>query len=316
LGVIYDRDARTLRTRTKYIDLSVGGRVWITKTRLRVSDGKLWFYTVNTYLEPEGHSRLEQGLYFNFPRFYREIADSIGIIDVVRCSNNRHIVRDLQIGEALRVIRSKERKFPVVLIISKQQEDGRMDESWLGRFRVSDFTRSVWRYAHVYTAYEDSGRAMIEDLHCVETGIPGVFVFWPHNFLMSRTENSCSYDYYSAADVENCSFGRHRETYDQTPTYDIVKGGQGFYHMLLRDIRDSIVSCPVDDDSQRMDKYYRAKSSLMRKPESVEEWEQLLTDYNAYNIEIISENQILRERIRLMEKELFRVKNQLNNETK
>ncbi|MCD8022605.1 MAG: hypothetical protein LUF30_06425, partial [Lachnospiraceae bacterium] len=63
-----------------------------------------------------------------------------------------------------RALQYPERKFPIVVIISKEDEDGMMDEDWLGQFRVSDFTRTVWRYAHVLTCYEKVGRLLLERL--------------------------------------------------------------------------------------------------------------------------------------------------------
>ena len=36
-----------------------------------------------------------------------------------------------------------------------------MDEDWLSPFRVSDFTRTVWRYCHVFTGYEQTGRKFL-----------------------------------------------------------------------------------------------------------------------------------------------------------
>ncbi len=40
--------------------------------------------------------------------------------------------------------------YSVVVIVSRETSDGMMDEDWLGQFRVSDFTRTVWRYSHVF----------------------------------------------------------------------------------------------------------------------------------------------------------------------
>ena len=48
-------------------------------------------------------------------------------------------------------LKDSERLFPVVVIVSRETSDGMMDEDWLGQFRVSDFTRTVWRYSHVFT---------------------------------------------------------------------------------------------------------------------------------------------------------------------
>ena len=46
-------------------------------------------------------------------------------------------------------LKDSERLFPVVMVVSRETSDGMMDEDRLGQFRVSDFTRTVWRYSHV-----------------------------------------------------------------------------------------------------------------------------------------------------------------------
>ena len=39
------------------------------------------------------------------------------------------------------------------------------------------------------------------------------------------------------SDVTNCSFGRHLEARGDARTYDIVRGGQAFYHKIVTDSR-------------------------------------------------------------------------------
>ena len=113
-----------------------------------------------------------------------------------------------------------------------------MDEEWLAPFRVSDFTRTVWRYAHVFTGYEQPGRKFLEMAGIAdvpEEGVPCLYIFWPDG-----TE-----DHYGPEDVKNCSFGRHMEARVDMRTYDIVRGGQGFYHKIVTDIRDWNVSADM-----------------------------------------------------------------------
>ena len=122
-----------------------------------------------------------------------------------------------------------------MVIISRETPDGMMDEEWLGQFRVSDFTRTVWRYAHVFTCYEKTGRKLLE-LAGREAKdacqIPRLYIFWPDGDV----------DDYGPEDVQNCSFGRHLEARGDARTYDIVRGGQAFYHKIVTDLRDWNVS--------------------------------------------------------------------------
>ena len=61
-------------------------------------------------------------------------------------------------GNLITALKDPERLFPVIVIVSRETQDGMMDEDWLGQFRVSDFTRTVWRYSHVFTAHESVGK--------------------------------------------------------------------------------------------------------------------------------------------------------------
>ena len=78
-----------------------------------------------------------------------------------------------------------------------------MRNGW-GQFRVSDFTRTVWRYAHVFTTYEHIGRRFLEAAGVEKQQIdqiPRLYIFWPDGDV----------DDYGPEDVVNCSFGRHLE---------------------------------------------------------------------------------------------------------
>ena len=50
-------------------------------------------------------------------------------------------------GNLITALKDSERLFLFVVIVSRETSDGMMDEDWLGQFRVSDFTRTVWRYS-------------------------------------------------------------------------------------------------------------------------------------------------------------------------
>ena len=118
---------------------------------------------------------------------------------------------------------------------------GMMDEDWLMQLRVSDFTRTVWRYAHVLCSYEAQGRELLRQIGDVrynsEPQIPRLYIFWPDG----------SSDDYGAEDIENSSFGRHLEARGDARTYDIVHGGQAFYHKMVTDLRDYNVSASMWD---------------------------------------------------------------------
>lgn len=174
-------------------------------------------------------------MFFSYPGYYKTIVDNVGIVNGIECVNRRRILKEEQFDDLAHLLKDPMCMFPLVLIISKKTEDGMMDEDWLGQFRVSDFTRTVWRYAHVFTCYEEIGKRFLKHIgkeeSCQEQ-IPRLYIFWPDGDV----------DDYGPEDVENCSFGRHLEARGDARTYDIVRGGQAFYHKVLTDLREWNVS--------------------------------------------------------------------------
>ena len=65
--------------------------------------------------------------------------------------------------------------------------------------------------------------------------VPRLYIFWPDG----------TQDNYGPEDVKNCSFGRHMEARVDMLTYDIVRGGQAFYHKIVTDLRDWNVSAEM-----------------------------------------------------------------------
>ncbi len=268
--VKYHPEVRRLKVHARHIDPEVGGRVWFTEVNLyesydgtpscgeEVSGGRkpdrgempradaaphIFIETINGYAEPDREDMSPSetpSRYFSYPAFYKNIVDNVGIINGLPCSGRRRILRDEQIGQVVDAI-SGDREFPIVLIISREDENGMMDEDWLLQFRVSDFTRTVWRYAHVLCCYEKTGRELLRRVGDIrynsEPQVPRLYIFWPDG----------SIDDYGAEDVMNCSFGRHLEARDDARTYDIVHGGQAFYHRIVTDLRDYNVSANMWD---------------------------------------------------------------------
>ena len=238
VAVNYDRESRRMHMHVRHMDMEVGGRIWYSEASLEVDAlERVMLKVCNGYAEPEReHTVQDPGMiFFSYPGYYKTIVDSIGIVNGIECVNRRRILREEQFEEIQRTLKDPACMFPLVLIVSKRMEDGMMDEDWLGQFRVSDFTRTVWRYAHVFTSYEEVGRKFLGQLgirkECAEQ-IPRLYIFWPDGDV----------DDYGPEDVGNCSFGRHLEARGDARTYDIVRGGQAFYHKIVTDLREWNVS--------------------------------------------------------------------------
>lgn len=225
----------------RHMDMEVGGRIWYTECVLEnhEPDG-VWLQVCNGYAEPEREHVVQDpgAIFFSYPGFYKSIVDNVGIINGIECISRRRILKEEQFAPILAAFQDPTCMFPFVVIISKKADDGMMDEDWLGQFRVSDFTRTVWRYAHVFTCYEETGRKFLAqagiDPKQAEQ-IPRVYIFWPDGDV----------DDYGPEDVKNCSFGRHLEARGDARTYDIVRGGQAFYHKILTDLREWNVSADI-----------------------------------------------------------------------
>lgn len=242
VAVNYNREKCSMNMHVRHMDMEVGGRIWYSEAHLEKNEQDAVILKLsNGYAEPDQEDHFVQesaGNFFSYPGYYKAVVDNVGIYNAYPCSNRRRILGEEQIPALARAIKDPQRKFPVVVIISRETEDGMMDEEWLEQFRVSDFTRTVWRYAHVLTCYESTGRKLLHRTGCdsiSDDAVPRLYIFWPDGDV----------DSYGPEDVANCSFGRHLEVRRDARTYDIVRGGQAFYHRIVTDLRDWNVSADM-----------------------------------------------------------------------
>lgn len=239
-SVEFQPKEQRMKLHVRHMDMEVGGRIWYSECSLENQEpGGVWLQVCNGYAEPEREHVVQDpgAIFFSYPGFYKSIVDNIGIMNGIECISRRRILREEQFAPILQALQDPTCMFPFVVIISKKADDGMMDEDWLGQFRVSDFTRTVWRYAHVFTCYEDTGRQFLSmaGLDGQQADIPRLYIFWPDGDV----------DDYGPEDVKNCSFGRHLEARGDARTYDIVRGGQAFYHKILTDLREWNVSADI-----------------------------------------------------------------------
>ncbi|MCD7818063.1 MAG: hypothetical protein LUH07_03295 [Lachnospiraceae bacterium] len=256
VAVNLDFENGRMNMHVRHMDPEVGGRIWYSEASLENRDHeKVYLRVSNGYAEAKKDDRPEHegvGTFFSYPGYYKAIVDNIGIFNSLPCSNRRRIIREEGLPELEKALRDQSRNFPIVIIISEEDEDGMMDEDWLGQFRVSDFTRTVCRYTHVLTCYEEVGKKLLENLRekhiftptddlAFGAGcFPRLYIFWPGGNV----------DDFGPEDVENCSFGRHLEARSDARTYDIVRGGQALYHKVVTDLRDWNVSADMWDGFQ------------------------------------------------------------------
>lgn len=240
--VNYDGAGGRMNMHVRHMDPEVGGRIWYSEASLEINGkDRVYLSLSNGYAEPERINatvKEKSAMFFSYPGYYKGIVDNIGIVNGIICQNRRRIIREDCLDTLAEVLRDRGRMFPIVLIISRENEDGMMDEEWLGQFRVSDFTKTIWRYAHALTCYEQAGRRLLKMMGMdgdAEDAVPRLYIFWPDGTV----------DDYGPTDVKNCSFGRRLETRGDARTYDLVRGGQAFYHKIVTDLRDWNVSADM-----------------------------------------------------------------------
>ena len=216
------------------VDQETAGQVWTVQARCRRDeDGRQLLSVRNSYAATEDRiGALNQ--YFSCPQFYTAIADRIGIFDVRYLSTSRRNLRDGQNPKIRDLILSKKRTMPVCLIVSADQGGGWLNEGWLEGFRVYDFTRIAGRYTHIYTCSTAIGAKLLETMGMTVTE-NAVYVFFPKT-EESSDEELPGYSLYTEQDVRESYFGRHQVRKD-TNRYDIISGGQAFYHKLLMEVR-------------------------------------------------------------------------------
>ena len=230
-AVDMDEEKMTFRMKVRHLDMDEAGRIWYSEASLLPdADGRVVMSVRNGYAQPDRDNVIREvrPSFFSYPGYYKQVVDGVGVLSGLSCYNRRRIIREEQIGEVLHAIADPDCAFPIILIISREGEDGALDENWLGQFRVSDFTRTVWRYAHVLTCYEDVGRQILAARGLDGYDLPRMILFWPDGEVES----------YGPEDVQNCSFGRHLEARGDARTYDIVHGGQALYHQVVTDLRE------------------------------------------------------------------------------
>ncbi len=221
------------------VDMDAAGQVWVTEASVRRDEvGRLHLSVYNGYAVAGEHNGY-LNRYFSCPKFYSNISDKIGVLDVGLLSTSRRIIRPEQEDQVRSLIADSSRSMPVCLIASPEKEKGWLDEEWLENFRVYDFTRMAGRYTHIYTCSIDVFNAVMEEFG-VSSADPVVCVIPKlETENGSQSVRDCCI-IYGPADIADCSFGRHQVRHD-VRRYDIVTGGQAFYHKLLFDMRTEMI---------------------------------------------------------------------------
>ena len=142
VNVEYNEDNMHFYECSTHIDSKIASRIWVSKASLVKNDNGIEFKVSNEYAEPKDRYRDNENVLFSRPNFYGEIADNIGICDVVRLKENVKYVSSDNYDEMCSLINNKDRKFPVIVFMAK-------DNSWIDKFDVNYFAYLVGYYAHI-----------------------------------------------------------------------------------------------------------------------------------------------------------------------
>lgn len=135
---------------TSHVDDKNPGRVWETAAAISKDPSgqlRLWVRNGFTYY-PKVTDAAEVSGMFSCPRFYRQIASQIGVKDTWECGNIHCITTEKQAQQILELMLNQYRSFPIVMVVSQEEKEGRLDEGWLGSFAVRYMQDKAGHYVH------------------------------------------------------------------------------------------------------------------------------------------------------------------------
>ncbi len=138
----YDEEKCYFRETTSHVDSKIASRIWISNAIISLDDNGLKFNVSNEYAEPDERYRDSENVLFSRPNFYGEIADNIGIIDVIRLKEDVRHITDINYNNMKLLIKDTQRKFPVIVFMAE-------DMAWIDKFDVNYFAYLVGYYAHI-----------------------------------------------------------------------------------------------------------------------------------------------------------------------
>lgn len=170
----YDADKMYFSEKSSHADSKVACRIWISNASIEKTAEGLVFTVSNEYSEPQDRYRDNENVLFSRPNFYGEIADNIGICDIERLRESVKYVNKDGLSQLDQLIHAKDRKFPVVVFMVKDQE-------WPDKFDINYFAYLVGYYAHIkYIEGEEACHEFAEKHHLdMNTYVDSISVFYP-----------------------------------------------------------------------------------------------------------------------------------------
>lgn len=227
-----------------HVDEKYAGRIWVTSAGIVPdADGQLRLTVKNgfTYYRNENDKTEVVGM-FSCPRFYRQIAAQIGIRDIWDCGNIFCILNEKQAQQMLELMLDENRMFPIVMVVSAEENDGRLDESWLGGFAVRYMQEKAGHYVHfarVHAPMAEWLRKQVKTHDCyhdhmsnesIEPFSQGIFV------LSARKGGHIESEWFDEAYIRNCRFASF-DAIEHLQPFKQMDYGRAFGSELLQMLR-------------------------------------------------------------------------------
>lgn len=213
IKVLCESENYKFKMTASHIDEKYAGRIWVTKASLLpTKSGQLRLKVTNgfTFYRSNATEKSEVQHMFSCPRFYRQIATQIGVKDVWECGGTYCVLSERQADSLLDLILHEDRSFPVVMVVSGNENNGRLDESWLGNFAIKYIEEKAGHYAHfarVSAAMAEyirknvyAGGSNIKHREDIVDGAQGIFV------ISNRKDGELSAEWFSEEYIRNCKF--------------------------------------------------------------------------------------------------------------
>ncbi len=227
---------------SKSLDGREPGRIWVTSAVVMDNGSDRLHLSVNNGFSyyPNKNDKSDVTGEFSCPRFYRQIASQIGIIDYVKCGTTHCVVNEEQTAEIYKLLTASSRTFPLVFVVSKNLlADAKLDESWLGTFALRYVQEKAGHYAHfcrIHLAQSEILLQMLIDNHVgyevddADRCAQGVLVVRP------KEKGVISCEWFSEEHVKTCKFASFDSISHLMP-FKQHDSGKAFGNELLQTLR-------------------------------------------------------------------------------
>lgn len=221
--VQYREEELFFKQYTTHLDTRVSSRVWQSVAELKQNEKGLLFTVSNEYAEPKERYRDNENVLFSRPNFYGEIADNIGICDVVRLREAVNYVDLSNMEQMESLINNPDRKFPVIVFMAK-------DTTWTDQFDVNYFAYLVGYYAHIMFVEEEAAADFALEHKLTEGYEDSITVFYPGELPMTSYKSDIMETCFEVIKLEQKKYWNEN-------------GCRAYRRQLVSQIREKNVAC-------------------------------------------------------------------------